>query len=98
MVKGRKNMKYKYDRDLRYHSDVFEKFGYANIDKFSKHFNIKQLNWDLNVCDYCGDIVNTYEEMYWQGSCADSWHECMGNKYEAVCDDCFDKLKKKESK
>ena len=50
----------------------------------------------LNVCDNCLDIVNWEEEMYWQGDCADSWHNCMGNDYVAVCDDCFNKLKKKE--
>ena len=88
-------MKYQYDEDLRYHSDVKDKFGYANIRKFPKDFDVKKLSDHLNVCDNCLDIVNWEEEMYWQGDCADSWHDCMGDNV-AVCDDCFNKLKKKE--
>ena len=36
-------MKYQYDEDLRYHSDVKDKFGYANISKFPKDFDVKKL-------------------------------------------------------
>ena len=32
--------------------------------------------------------------MYWQGESMDSWHECMEG-YDAVCDDCFEKLYRK---
>jgi len=88
-------MKYQYDGDLRYYSDVKDKFGYANIDKFPKDFDVKELSDHLNICDECGDIQNWEKEMYWQEDCADSWHDCMGDNV-AVCDDCFNKLKKKE--
>ena len=86
-------MKYQYDGDLRYYSDVKDKFGYANIDKFPKDFDVKELSDHLNICDECGDIQNWEKEMYWQGDCADSWQDCMGDNV-AVCDDCFNKLKK----
>ena len=87
--------KYNYDRNLRYHSNVKDKFGFANINKFPKDFDVKNLNEHLNVCDKCGDIVNWEQEMYWQGECEKTWHKCMENNHTAVCDDCFNKLKEK---
>jgi len=84
---------YGYDKNLRYYSDVKDKFGYANINRFPNNFDVKSLNDGLNVCDRCGDICNWEQEMCWQGECEDTWHNCMGNDYVAVCDDCFTKLK-----
>ena len=60
-------MIYNYDDNLRYHDDVKNKFGFANINAFPKNFDIKDINENLNVCDCCGDICNWHDEMFWQG-------------------------------
>ena len=75
-------------------SDVISIFGTNNIEDFPKDFDRDDLNEELNTCDKCGVLVNTWEELYWQGDCMDSWHDCMDG-YDAVCDECFTKLYKK---
>ena len=67
---------------------------YKNINDFSNDFDVKDIHEDLNICDRCNTIVMFDTEMYWQGECIDSYHECMGD-YECVCDDCFNDLKEK---
>ena len=86
-----------------YYSDVKDEYGYANIKNFPKdadglEFDVKEIHDDLNVCDKCGDICNWYEEMYWQAMDSDDvYHECMGDTYTAVCDDCYSTLKEKKN-
>ena len=41
-------MIYNYDDNLRYHDDVKNKFGFANINAFPKNFDIKDINENLN--------------------------------------------------
>ena len=65
---------------------------YHNINEFSDDFDVKDIHENLNVCDRCNTIVMFDTEMYWQGECIDTYHNCMGD-YEAVCDDCFHTLK-----
>ena len=36
-------------------------------------------------------VVDSATELYWQGSCAESYHECMKG-YDALCDDCFEEV------
>tara|TARA_R110000824_G_scaffold289634_1_gene478184 strand:+ start:291 stop:659 length:369 start_codon:yes stop_codon:yes gene_type:complete len=74
-------------------SDVVDIFGTNNMENFPKDFDRDDLNEDLNTCNICNVLVNTWEELYWQGSCKDSYYECMEG-YDAICDDCFDKLYK----
>jgi len=74
------------------------KSGHANIKDFPKDFDIKEnLGEDLNDCDRCGDIQNTWHEMYWQGEECQKTNEILGD-YTAVCDDCYMELKQKEDK
>ena len=76
-------------------SDLIKKFGTCNINDFPKEFEPQEeLSGKLNTCNKCGDIQNSETEMYWQGQCMNSWHECMKG-YDAVCDDCFEKLYRK---
>ena len=78
-------------------SDLIKKFGTCNINDFPKEFEPQEeLSDKLNTCNKCGDIQNSETEMYWQGQCMDSWHKCMEG-YDAVCDDCFNKLKEEVS-
>ena len=78
-----------------FYDDVLDIFGTININDFPKDFDVKEeISEELNTCDKCGDIQNTWTEMYWQGDSMDSWHECMEG-YDAVCDDCFEKLYRK---
>ena len=74
--------------------EVVEIFGTNNMEDFPKDFDRDDLNEELNVCNICSVLVNTWEELYWQGDCMDSWHECMEG-YDAVCDECFAKLYRK---
>ena len=79
-------------------SDVKAEFGTAYLKDFPKDFDVKEhLHEDLNTCDKCELIVNTWEELYWQGDCEDSYHECMEG-YDALCDDCFAKADKEFNK
>ena len=64
--------------------------------KYKKEFNLNEVekdlidnhDTDLNTCNKCDVVVDSATELYWQGSCADSYHECMEG-YDALCDDCF---------
>ena len=76
-------MIYNYDDNLRYHDDVKNKFGFANI------------NENLNVCDCCGDICNWHDEMFWQGEECSRTNVILGD-FVAVCDMCFDSLRSKK--
>ncbi len=69
-----------------------EDIHYHNINEFSDDFDVKDIHEDLNVCDRCNTIVMWDSEMYWQGECEETFHNCMAD-YEAVCDDCFHTLK-----
>jgi len=61
-----------------------------NINQFPKDFDVKSLGEDLNTCDKCGSIQDWATKMYWQATDGDDiYHECMGDTYTAVCDDCF---------
>ena len=80
-----------------YFSDVIDKFGHANINKFPKDFNVDEFldEFDeLNVCDLCSDIQNSTTEMYWQGEQDEETNIILGD-HTAVCDDCFFTLKEK---
>ena len=88
-------MIYNYDDNLRYHDDVKNKFGFANINAFPKNFDIKNINENLNVCDCCGDICNWHDEMFWQGEECSRTNVILGD-YVAVCDICFDSLRSKK--
>jgi len=80
---------------IMYYSDVKDEYGYANISEFPKDFDVKDIHEDLNVCEKCGDICNSHQEMYWQAiDFYDTYHECMGDTYDVVCDECFYKLSK----
>ena len=83
---------------IKYHDDVIDKFGHANINKFPKDFNVDEFldEFDeLNVCDLCSDIQNSATEMFWQDTTGDgTYHECMNDEYTALCDACFYKLGK----
>ena len=68
-------MKYQYDEDLRYHSDVKDKFGYANISKFPKDFDFAGRRWRRRrgYCQFgcCSDIhrfqraiIDRFERIY----------------------------------
>ena len=79
-------------------ADVEAEFGTAYLKYFPKDFDVKEdLHEDLNTCDKCELIVNTWEELYWQGDCEDSYHECMEG-YDALCDDCFAKAEEEFNK
>ena len=67
--------------------------------KYKKYFNLNEVekdlidnhDTDLNTCNKCDVVVDSATELYWQGSCADSYHECMkGN--DALCNDCFEEV------
>jgi hypothetical protein len=67
--------------------------------KYKKYFNLNEVekdlidnhDTDLNTCNKCDVVVDSATELYWQGSCADSYHECMKG-YDALCDDCFEEV------
>ena len=67
--------------------------------KYKKYFNLNEVEKDLidnhdtdfNTCNKCDVVVDSATELYWQGSCADSYHECMKG-YDALCDDCFEEV------
>jgi len=83
--------------NLKYHEDVIDNFGHANINKFAKGFDVGEFldEFDeLNVCELCGDICNTWEELYWQGEQDIETNEILDD-CTAVCDDCFHKLSEK---
>ena len=79
---------------IMYYSDVLEKCGSANIKDFPKHFDVKSIHEDLNECEKCGDICNSFEELYWKGEECMETNEILGD-YTAVCDDCYNELRKK---
>jgi len=82
---------------IMYYSDVKDKYGYANISDFPKDFDVDSIHEDLNVCEKCGDICNSFEELYWQGEQDMETNDILGD-YTAVCDDCFSTLKKDKNK
>ena len=63
---------------------------YFNLNKIEKDL-LANYDTDLNVCNKCDVVVDSFTEMYWQGSCADSYHDCMTG-YDALCDDCFEEV------
>tara|TARA_R100001594_G_scaffold17190_1_gene35254 strand:- start:572 stop:826 length:255 start_codon:yes stop_codon:yes gene_type:complete len=71
--------------------------------KYKKYFNLNEVekdlidnhDTDLNTCNKCDVVVDSATELYWQGSCADSYHECMKG-YDALCDDCFEEVSENE--
>tara|TARA_B100001939_G_scaffold347105_1_gene367724 strand:- start:1175 stop:1483 length:309 start_codon:yes stop_codon:yes gene_type:complete len=83
---------WKFELEINDRSDVEAEFGTAYLNDFPKGFDVKEdLHEDLNTCDKCQVIVNTWNELTWQGDCVDSYHKCMGD-YDAVCDTCFVEL------
>ena len=83
---------------IKYHNEVVDKFGHANINKFPKDFNVDEFldEFDeLNVCDLCSDIQNSTTEMYWQGEQDEETNIILGD-HTAVCDDCYSTLKEKK--
>jgi len=79
--------------NLNSRQEVEEEFGFYNIKDFPKGFDEKDIGGDLNSCNKCGNIQNSYNEMYWQGEECQETNEILQD-YTAVCDDCFDDLMK----
>ena len=47
-MKTEEEARFEFD-NLRYHDDVKNKFGFANINAFPKNFEIKDINENLNM-------------------------------------------------
>ena len=53
-----------------------------------------QVSDAYNQCNRCDSIQLSVDEMHWQDTSGDGvWHDHMQG-YDAVCDECFHKLKK----
>ena len=79
--------------NLNSRQEVEEQFWFYNIKDFPKGFDVDDIGGDLNTCDTCGNIQNTYHEMYWVGEECQETNEILEG-HTAVCDDCFDDLMK----
>ena len=66
---------------------------YYDLNKIEKDL-FDNYDTELNTCDMCQVVANSEYELYWQGDCEDSYHECMTG-YDALCDDCFGKTEDK---
>ena len=75
-----------------------------NNMKYKKYYDLNSIekdlldnyDTDLNTCNKCDIVVDSANELYWQGDSADTYHECMQG-YDALCDDCFADAKENEN-
>ena len=82
-----------YGGQVRDNDDCEELTGFGNINSLNLALgyeaDVKDIGEDLNTCERCGDIHNTFNDMYWAGE------ECMETNillgdYDCLCDDCFE--------
>ena len=83
---------------------------YVNTDeimdnmKYKKYYQLNAVekdlldnhDTDLNTCNKCDIVVDSANELYWQGDSLDTYHKCMQG-YDALCDDCFVKENEDET-